>query len=340
MSEDVATGVMETPAVIESFGNFVDSGGGDIADILLANNLDPNALRINRTLQKDEWLELDTAVEKVFVQRLRGVRDLMSRGLSRTISNGLGTTVLENETETDLTPAELHMDATTRGKKDRPIYASTFLPLPIIHKDFSFNIRQLTASRQKGQSLDVSTAEIASRKVAEMAEQILFQGASAYTFAGGTIRGYEDFPSGNSVTLTAAWNASAATGETMLADVLGMKQANINARRFGPYALYIPTSFETAIDADFKSNSDKSIRQRILEVADIDSVQVADFLTAGTVVLVQLDVQTVRMINALPLTTVQWQTEGAMTFHFKVMTILIPQMRADASGRSGVCVGS
>jgi hypothetical protein len=38
--------------------------------------------------------------------------------------------------------------------------------------------------------------------------------------------------------------------------------------------------------------------------------------------------------------TVQWESLGGMVKHFKVMCMLIPQLRADTSGNSGVGHGS
>ena len=45
-------------------------------------------------------------------------------------------------------------------------------------------------------------------------------------------------------------------------------------------------------------------------------------------------------IYGLDITTVQWDTHGGMGLHFKVMAILVPLIKADASGNCGVCVGS
>ncbi|GAG40298.1 unnamed protein product, partial [marine sediment metagenome] len=50
----------------------------------------------------------------------------------------------------------------------------------------------------------------------------------------------------------------------------------------------------------------------------------------------EMSAETVRMVESLPITTVQWETEGGMRVNFKVMTILIPQVRCDQEGRSGI----
>ncbi len=329
---------------------------GSVAQKLLANGMDVNVLRgyigsdgrayftnngkavptLNATLRKDEWKHYDTAVIKAAQERLIGVADLYSRGLTYSIPNGLGTTVLEYEDISDISAAQMSMDGISRSKSDRPEFDINYLPLPIIHKDYQINSRVLASSRNTGAALDTTMAELAARMVAEKLEDILFNGASAYTFGGGTIRGYTDHPSRNTVSLTANWDASAATGETILTDALAMKQASIEAKYYGPWVMYIPTGYETVIDGDFKSNSDKSTRQRILEVDGIQDIKVSDKLTANNVLLVQMTSDVVRMVQGLAITPVEWESEGNMVHHFKVMTIQVPQIRSDQNGNCGV----
>lgn len=341
------------------------AGGGAVGGRLLANNMDPGVLRpwigqdrrayitlnsgsqrpsiqpvANATLRKDEWKQLDEAIVKAAQQRLIGVADLYSRNLVYRVSNGLGTTVLETEVVSDIEDAQVSMDAATRGRRDRPDFSIGYLPLPIIHADFQLDIRTLNASRTRGQALDTLQAEMAARKVAEKAESMLFTGLSTYTYGGGTLYGYLDYTNRNTYTLSAHWDDSAATGETMLADVLGMIQASIDDRYYGPWVLYIPTNFQTALGEDFKTNSDKSVRQRLLEVNGLLDIKVADFLTADNVVLVQMTSDVVRMVEGLTMQTLEWDIEGGMIKLFKVMTIMVPQIRADYNNRCGIVHGS
>lgn len=317
-------------------GIFKNRGFGSVASRLINNGMSVNALRTNATLLKDEWKELDQAVVDISRTRLRGVNDLVSRGLTYNIGNGLGTTVLETQNQSDLEAAELNMDGSTKGTNDRLEFDIGYLPLPIIHKDFQLSIRTLEASRKQGQPLDTTQASVAARKVAELTEQILFQGASTYTFGGGTIYGYQDHPNRNTVSLAAQWDASGTTGANILADVIAMKQASIDDRHYGPWVLYVPTGYETTLDDDFKAESDLTIRQRILQVDGIEAVRVSDYLTAHNVVLVEMNAETVRMVIGLQPTTIEWESMGGMVFMFKVMNIMVPQIRADQDGRSGL----
>lgn len=315
--------------------DFINSGKayGSIAERLLNNGMDIGKLRNNDTLLYDEWKQLDTAVVTAFKQRTVGVKDLMSRGLSYTF-NGMAKTVLAWQRASDTNPAELAMDGVTKGVKDRPTYDINYLPLPIIFKDFSYSVRELNESRNGNMPLDTTTAELASMQVAEKVEEILFTGASAYTFGGGSIYGYTDFPNRNTVSLGTAWDSD--SGSNIIADVIAMKQASINDRCYGPWVIYIPTGYETVMDEDYANNYGKTIRQRILEIDGIQDVKVADFLTANNVLMVQMTSNIVRMVEGLSIKPIQWESDGGMRVNFKVMTILVPQLRADKTGKSGI----
>lgn len=330
---------------------------GSVAQKLVANGMSVNPLRawvgpdgqyymtVNgkaqpianaATLRKDEWVQYDEAIIQAARERLVGVADLNGRGLTYNIPNGLGTTVLEYEDLSDITDAEMNMDAVTRGLDDRVEYDINYLPLPVIHKSFHLNIRVLNASRTTGAPLDTTQAELCGRKVAEKVEDILFNGTSSFAYGGGVIYGYTDFPKRITGSLSGAWDSSGATGADILADVLAMKQASIDNRYYGPWMIYIPTAYETKLDEDFKANGDKTIRQRILEVSGILDIKVADKLSTDCVVMVQMTSDVVRMVNGLGITPVEWDSEGGMIFHYKVMTIQVPQLRADQEDQTGI----
>ena len=327
------------PETIQLIQNMVAGAGHtDPYTLLVNSDMDPEVLRTNATLREDEWKQVDTTVVDVARARLVGVSDLISRGLTFNIANGMGTTSLEWDDVSDLSAAEVNMSGVQIAQNDRVDFTRSSLPLPITHKAFQLNARALVASRRLGEPLNVTQARISARKVADQLEDALFNGLSSYTFDGGTIYGYLDFPERNSVTPSeaGAWDDSAKTGEQILANVKEAKQASIDAKHYGPYGMYIPTQYETVLDCDFKANSDKTIRQRILEVDGIEFVKVADSITGDKVILVELQEDTVRQVDGMPLTTVEWSRGDNMQMNFRVMTISVTNLRADQNGNSGV----
>lgn len=310
--------------------------GAPAAQRLLANNMNPNCLRTNAVLRKEEWIQFDEILIEVATDRLVGVADLVSRGLTINIGNGLGTTVFQWEDMSDMTAAEIDMAGVTRGQKDRVTFDLNAIPLPIIHKDFSINIRALEASRKLGQALDTTQVAVATRLVSEQIENILFNGASALAYGGGVLRGYNDHPDRNTVTLAEDWDAAGKTGEEILLDVLAMKQALINDHMFGPYLIYIPVGYETKMDDDFKANSDRTIRERILAIESIVGVKVIDQQPANTVLMVALQRETISMVMGMQPTVVQWEGQGGMEQNFKVMAIMVPRIASDHTNQNGI----
>ena len=295
------------------------------------------------TLRREEWMMLDEALMQVKRYRLGGVQDLINEGLTYTLGNAMGTTVLEWHDVSDAMEADLTMDAVTRSINDRPVFQHNYLPIPIIHVDYEINARVLEASRKLGNPLDTTSAERAARKVLEKMENMLFTDTT-YSFGDkdsrnrNTIYSYVNFPDRNLVNLSVQWNASAATGAMILQDVQEMKAASIAARYHGPWKIYIPTDYETVMDEDYSvsGGSIMTIRDRIMKLGGIKEIKVIDTLAAHNVLMVQMTPDVVRLVRGMDLQNVQWSTEGGMVNKYKVMTIQVPQIRSDMDGRCGI----
>lgn len=339
-------------------------GHGDVASVLMSNNFDAGALRpyigadgrsritINRngqpmsivtnaaaTLRKDEWIQLDTAIIKAAKPRLNAVADLRSMGLSYSIPNGLGKTVLEHEAQSDIGPATVSMDGIREGNRNRPQFDLRSLPLPITHKDFSFSARQVMASRNGGSPLDTTTAELAGRQVAEEIEKLTLGVSTGISYGGGQVYGYANFPHRLTKTLTAI---NAASYHTVVSDVLAMRKQSTDNNYFGPWILYYSPAWYAHMDADYDAGNrnDVTLRKRLEQIEGITAVKAADYLTGTTLLLVQQTSDVVRMVMGMDITTVQWETQGGMQLNFKVMAIMVPQLRSDYSNQCGIVHGS
>lgn len=293
-------------------------------------------IQTNATLRRDEWVALDEAVLGISESRLGGIQDLISKGLTYQIGNGMGSTVLEYHDVSDALEAQLSMDGVSRAQGDRPNYTTNYLPLPIIHSDYEMNARVLAASRNMGQPLDTTLAERAARKVNEKLEAMLFT-PRTYAFGGGTIYSYVNHPHRNKVNLTKSWADPTTTGKQIVDDVLRFKQASIDAHHYGPWVLYIPTAYETKMDGDYDNvRSTDTIRQRILAINGITEVKVIDTLPTDTVLLPQMTSDVIRLVQGMGIQNVEWQTQGGLITKYKVMTIQVPQIRSDQDGNSGI----
>ncbi len=297
----------------------------------------PAALRTLDTLRKDEWKELDDALVEEGNIRLRGVADLAGAGLVRTVANGMGKTIFQWERVTDMEPAQVSLDGIVRTEGDRQEFDLQNLPLPITHKDFFLNLRTLAASRERGESLDTTQSRTAGRLVAEQTENMLFNGYSG-KFGGFSIYGYTTHPDRNTETFGTggAWSTPAKTGGQILSDLLTMIGAAEADRYYGPYWLYVPGNTGLKLEEDFKANSDKTIRTRLLETSQLSTIRTVDQLAADNIILVQPSFDVVVMVEGEPLQSIQWDVEGGFQINFKAMTINVPLIRSDAAQRSGV----
>ena len=329
-------------AIVQSGREFFNSGGGKWAGeqmlkaLQSGKGLSPAALRTLDTLRKDEWIHLDEALVEEGVIRLQGVADLLSAGLTLPVGNAMAKTVFQYETVTDMEPAITSLDGNARGENDRQEFTLANLPLPITHKDFYINLRTLMASRETGETLDTTQVRTAGRLCVEEQEKMLFQGGR--NWGGNTIYGYTTHPNRNLVTFgtNGTWNQAAKTGENMLDDVITMITAAQADRFYGPYWLYVPSDAAPNLSKDFKANSDKTIRQRLMEVEQVAAIRVVDQLPTANVLLVQATIDVTAMVTGIPLQTIQWDINGGFTINFKAFQIQIPLIRSDADGRSGV----
>lgn len=345
-------------------------GQGSVANTLLQNGWDVGALRpwigqdgrhyiaqnrngkmtalptpvANATLRKDEWKLLDEAIISVAKDRLTVVDDLRSAGLTFNIPNGMAKTVLETEEVSDLTEATISMDPAREAENDRPEYDLVNLPLPVIHKDFYFSARQIATSRNMGASIDTTAAQLAARRVAEEAERLALgigsDGLSkTYTYGGGTIYGLTNFPSRITRTITAPTGSNQAT---TVQEVLAMRQDSEDAKHYGPWVLYTSPAWDQYLDDDYSSSKgDNTLRERIEAIRGIQAVRTADYLGSGySMILVQQSTDVIREVIGMDMTTVQWETHGGMRLNFKVMAIMVPQLRADFNGNTGIVHGS
>lgn len=349
-------------------GNLV--GAGPVGERLLSNGMDVRVLRpwfsdkykrplVNvggritaadkATLRKDEWKELDQTVVRVARERLRVVSDLENAGLTYNLTNGIGTTIFEYEAMSEAGEAQLTMDGLDRGRSDRVRFELRYLPLPIVSMDFRVNARNLASSRRRGDPLDTTMAAQATRRVSEKIEDIVFNGASTFTYGAGTIYGMKDAPYRSSVTLSVNWDelvldSDGTIGEKILADVQSMIKAAQNVNHYGPFNLYIPKNYGYLLGSDYtvgttgsgQSGMGRTIRERLLALEEVNDIRVGDKLDVDNVMLLEMTSETVQLIRGLDMTTVQWESEGGMALNFKIMAIMVPLFRGDFQGQSGL----
>jgi hypothetical protein len=319
-------------------------------DHAILNGIHSPVFNATLALRKDDWIKLDQAVIKTARQRLKAYGDLRA---SNTFGgfDGFMKMILEHETQSDPGEALVDMDSLSEGRSDAPKYQLEGIPLPITHSDFFFSSRRMAVSRNSSTPLDTTMAEMSARRVAEAIEKttIGVQTGLTYTSAatGGygrapTVFGYTNFPDRNTKTdLTAPTGSN---GPTVLTEWLAVRDLLYGANHYGPYNVYVSAEYDEFLDNLFATAepSAGTLRSRLLQIDGINSIKRLDYLTDAvfTMLMVQMTPDVARAINGMEMTTVQWETKGGSQLNFKVMTIQVPQLRADFSGQCGIAHAS
>lgn len=331
------------PADIVSGSRLVSSGSGKWAGERFmraaaeGRDISPADLRTLELLRNEEWKAFDNAIISGARERIRAVRDLVAAGLVTTIPNGLAKTVLEYDLVGDMDDAIVSLDGVTRSENDRLEYSRKGLPLPITHKDWYLNLRALRASRLGTEPLDTTYARVAGRKCGEKTEQMLFVGGK--TFGALTIYGLLNHPDRNTAGFgtNGNWSQTAKTGADILADVFTLINLLEGDGFDGPYWLYYGGTMPgLKLAEDYKAAGSNTIRQRILDTQRVSRIEHSSKIPANQLVMFQPTEDVVKMIEGEDLQTIQWDVHGGMQINFKAFQIMVPLVRANATGGSGV----
>jgi uncharacterized linocin/CFP29 family protein len=292
-----------------------------------------NAINVNATLLRDEWVQFDRVVQQVSRERLHVTQMLLGRGLRYALPNALGTMTLDwQQAVGDLVDAEVTMSGLNEATKDQLGFTNVNMPIPIFHKEWFYNLRHLEAARRNGRNVETSHATEATRKVAELVEKVIFDGL---TIAGSTIYGLKTHPARKTIAMGTSWLTE--TGPNIVGDVRSMIDAlalppnNME----GPYVLFVARSYNTALENDYKAESDDSILERIRAIDGITDVVFTNRLTTGAL-LVQMSSDVVEIIDGLAPTMVEWDSHAGFQHNFKIFAIQLPRVRANGDGQTGI----
>ena len=157
-------------------------------------------------------------------------------------------------------------------------------------------------------------------------------------------------PNANTAALSVDWtgtNTVGTTGPAMVNDVLGAIGTLQGDKKFGPYNIYVGTKAGAMMEGDFKVYSSDSIRQRI-EAITVGGrnlrVRIADRMpnaaTGVQMAICQMTSDVVEIVNGQPPTVIPWTSLDGFTLYWLVLAIMVPRIRSDYDGNSGVCIGS
>lgn len=299
------------------------------------------------SLRREEWIQMDQVVVKAARQRLRAWDDLAA---SNTFGgfNGMAKLTLEYEAMSDPGEAVVDMDGLADARNDSPLFKTRSIPLPITHSDFWFSARRLAVSRNTGTPLDTTMAEAAGRRVAEMIEKTTIGVETGVSYGKNTsyhegeskVYGYTNFP--YRMLKTDLTTPTGSNPEAIATDILEMREQLYAAGFYGPFMVYHTPAYDLYLDSDYfrtgGTSAVSTVRERVNTIEGISGFRRLDFWTGSAyqIVMVQMTPDVARAINGMDITTVQWESKGGMMLNFKVMCIMVPQLRHDYNQDTGI----
>ena len=329
--------------------------GALLRSLTQTGELSVAGLRSLSPLSDKAQVLVDKAVVEVGLERLVFAADLLAAGLTFPLTDPLSVTQLEWETISKAGGAQRTMSPSARGENQLPKRDIKRLPIYLTTDDFSIGIRTLKMSQRVGTPLDLSLVKSATRRVNEAIEDAAINGATTIdgqplVVGGYTAPGLLTAPNANTGALSVSWiaaNVVGTTGPAIVNDVLAGISALQADKMFGPYNLYIGTAAGNTIEGDFKVNTSDTIRQRLERITvggRALNIRIADRMpglsTGVQMALVQMTSDVVEMVNGQPPTVIPWTSLDGFTLYWLVMAIMVPRVRSDYDGQSGVYLGS
>lgn len=315
----------------EVYGYYADGKPKTRARLVKDERIIENA----STLQPRGWLMLDQAVQEGALEELRIWNELAAAN-TLTIDDGMGVTVLQTQKMSSYGSATMGMDPIRQGQRDRPVYTTENLPLPVTHADFFWTARDKAVARRGALPLDVSGARAAGRAIARLVEQLTLGVLPVYTFGGGSIYGYQNFPSRLTTTMTIPTGAGWTPDDT-LNEFLGIVSTMRLLFRRGPFVVYNSPLWAQYLDRDFSmAYKGGSLRNRLREIPEITDIRTSEFMSGYRMLFVQMTDDSARAVIGMRLQTVRWEEQGGMASFYKAMCMYIPQLRTDGNNQPGV----
>lgn len=306
------------------------------------------AYNARATLTKEQWKAMDSRLITVARPLLRVWGDIVGEGLTHNVPDGMGTIFLQQQTMTDGGTAIISMDPAVEAERDRPTFDTRSFPLPVIHGDVSFSMRQLVVSRRPGLGgiavpLDTTMLEQVTRRITEKVE-LMTIGASNQTFnyGGATpIQGLTTKTERLTSTLTLPTDPSW-TPELFNEEILDMIQDLQDLQFNGPYGVYYSPSWGKYLNGPFSSAyNGGSLLNYLRGIDEVKWFKKIHYGLSGYQVIVfQLSSDVIRAVTGLRLQTIQWYTKGGLGWHAKVICMMVPQLQTNADNETGINHGT
>lgn len=218
------------------------------------------------------------------------------------------------------------------------------IPIYVTWDTFEFNARELAAAERVGRPLDTDEVEQAFRNINMAIEDATINGLDV-TVAGRSVPGLLDTTNTQAYVGAEAWDAAGKTGAEILGDVLAMRSVLVTDKYYGPYTLYVGTSYGATLQRPFEATGNTGLTiQAYLESVQFGGralrVKVADLLPTNRTILIQDTSNTVDMIIGQQPVAINPKPE--LEFHTKwlVFAVVVARVKSDYNSNYGLVAGN
>lgn len=285
-------------------------------------------------LPADFWKQIDMNVGMVQRDILAVFNDLAA-SVSQPMP--IGIPVSEFLVASDGGQLHVSMDGISDGPADTAEYAHYSSPVPIYSSPFRYGWRAVEGAATKGLSLDMAPRDNSLRTVAEGQEDMVLNGSSKVVVNGQQLYGLRNHP--NRTVSTMGVTLNGATGPQWVAEVTALIES-LHAKNFyAPVTIYLNYSdWFYASNTDFSTQyPNKTILQRVMEIAGIQSVVPGSKVPASEMIGVVKRTDVVQLLNAMPTAVLpKFRANAHDDYQFVGASAVGLQVRFDFKGQCGV----
>ena len=301
--------------------------------------LSTNGLLGNATvLPRDVWGEWDR--EAVEIQRdVLAVFNDLAAAVARPMP--IGKLVHHFQTMSDSGQVNISLDGRSKGKTDQATFDYHGTPLPIIDSPFGYGWRQVEAARTEGFNLDGGGRANAMRTVAEKMEDLTLNGDSKIVVGGNQLYGLTNHPKRN--TRSTGVTLNGATGPQWVSEVVATLKLLHGDNHRAPATLYMNwDDWFYASTNDYSAQyPNKTILQRVQEIAGVGSIVPGSKVAADTILAVVKRRDVLQVLSGMPMATrAQFRANPEDDYDFVTMAAVALEIKFDSADQCGVAHSS
>jgi uncharacterized linocin/CFP29 family protein len=301
-------------------------------------------VRMARPMAEDAEKMIDDAVVGVGLDRLSVVSRILSRGLVKPLPNWLSVMSLQWDKSARYGSAIQTMTPHTVLESSMPALTEDSIPIYLTVEGGEIGIRTLLASQRAGTPMDTTNIEQWTRNVQESIEDQAING-STLTISGSNAPGLLNAPNVNTFNYVdnEAWTAAGHSGADILTDVQSGVTQLTNDNFYGPYELFVPTTYGVKLQEDYKAEDSLTIQQRLEQLnygGQNLVVTVADLLPTNTTVLVQMTSNVLDVVLGQQPTAIQWTVDPGWVIKIAIVACAILRVKDTSASTSGIAVGT